>query len=64
MKKEAVLVIGAGIAGIQASIDLAGVSRLQMSPDFHIIRVMCSARVAPEWVIKTLSDGTDGVIGI
>jgi F420-non-reducing hydrogenase iron-sulfur subunit len=45
-----------------AGADLAGVSRLQMPPDFEVIRVMCSARVAPEWVIKALSDGIDGVI--
>ena len=45
-----------------AGADLAGVSRLQMPPEFHIIRVMCSARVAPEWIIKALSEGTDGVM--
>jgi F420-non-reducing hydrogenase iron-sulfur subunit len=45
-----------------AGADLAGVSRLQMPADFHIIRVMCSARVAPEWVIKALMDGIDGVM--
>jgi coenzyme F420-reducing hydrogenase delta subunit len=45
-----------------AGADLAGVSRLQMPPDFEVVRVMCSARVAPEWVIKALSDGIDGVM--
>jgi F420-non-reducing hydrogenase iron-sulfur subunit len=45
-----------------AGADLAGVSRLQMPADFHIIRVMCSARVAPEWVIKALLNGIDGVM--
>ena len=45
-----------------AGADLAGVSRLQIPPDFHVIRVMCSARVAPEWVIKALSNGIDGVM--
>ncbi len=45
-----------------AGADLAGVSRLQMPPGFHVIRVMCSARVAPEWVIKALFDGIDGVM--
>jgi F420-non-reducing hydrogenase iron-sulfur subunit len=43
-----------------AGADLAGVSRLQIPSDFHVIRVMCSARVAPEWVIKALSNGIDG----
>lgn len=45
-----------------AGADLAGVSRLQMPPDFHIIRVMCSARVAPEWIIKALLGRIDGVM--
>ncbi|MHC4134077.1 MAG: hydrogenase iron-sulfur subunit [Planctomycetota bacterium] len=45
-----------------AGADLAGVSRLQMPAEFHVIRVMCSARVEPEWVIKALADGIDGVM--
>ena len=45
-----------------AGADLAGVSRMQMPADFHVIRVMCSARVAPEWIIKALLDGIDGVM--
>lgn len=45
-----------------AGADLAGVSRLQMPPDFYIIRVMCSARVAPEWIIKALLGRIDGVM--
>jgi coenzyme F420-reducing hydrogenase delta subunit len=45
-----------------AGADLAGVSRLQMPAEFHVIRVMCSARVEPEWVIKGLADGIDGVM--
>lgn len=45
-----------------AGADLAGISRLQMPPDFQVVRVMCSARVAPEWILKALSAGIDGVI--
>lgn len=45
-----------------AGADLAGVSRLQMPAEFHVIRVMCSARVEPEWIIKALADGIDGVM--
>jgi len=45
-----------------AGADLAGVSRLQMPPNLRIIRVMCSGRVAVEWVIKALSSGMDGVM--
>lgn len=45
-----------------AGADLAGVSRLQMPPNVHIIRVMCSASVKPEYVLKAVSQGVDGVI--
>jgi len=45
-----------------AGADLAGVSRLQMPPNFHVIRVMCSARVKPEYVLKCIADGIDGVL--
>jgi F420-non-reducing hydrogenase iron-sulfur subunit len=45
-----------------AGADLAGVSRLQMPPNCRVIRVMCSARVRPEFVIKALSQGLDGVL--
>lgn len=45
-----------------AGADLAGVSRLQMPPNVHIIRVMCSASVKPEYVLKAISQGIDGVL--
>ena len=45
-----------------AGADLAGVPRLQMPPNLRVIRVMCSGRVSPEWVIKALSSGMDGVM--
>lgn len=45
-----------------AAADLAGIKRLQLSPDFRVIRTMCSARVDPEWVMKALSRGADGVL--
>ncbi|MFC1859978.1 hydrogenase iron-sulfur subunit [Chloroflexota bacterium] len=45
-----------------AGADLAGVSRLQMPPGFRIIRVMCSSRVKPEWIIRALMSGLDGVM--
>ena len=45
-----------------AGADLAGVSRLQMPPSFRIIRVMCSSRVDPLFVIKAFLGGADGVI--
>jgi coenzyme F420-reducing hydrogenase delta subunit len=45
-----------------AGADMAGVSRFQMPPNFKVIRVMCSGRVKPEFVIKALSMGIDGVL--
>jgi coenzyme F420-reducing hydrogenase delta subunit len=45
-----------------AGADLAGVSRLQMPPHFRVIRVMCSARVDPEFVIRALEKGADGIL--
>lgn len=42
--------------------DLAGVSRLQYPPNIRIIRVMCSGRVAPEFVRKAFFFGADGVL--
>lgn len=45
-----------------AAADLAGIKRLQVSPDFRVIRTMCSARVDPEWVMRALSRGADGVL--
>jgi F420-non-reducing hydrogenase iron-sulfur subunit len=45
-----------------AGADLAGVSRIQYPPNIKIIRVMCSGRVDPVFVIEALSRGIDGVI--
>jgi len=45
-----------------AGADLAGVSRLQMPPTFRTIRVMCSSRIDPMFVVKAFLGGADGVI--
>ena len=42
--------------------DLAGTSRLKYPENVRSIRVMCSARVDPTFVLKALSDGADGVL--
>jgi len=42
--------------------DLAGTSRIQYPPYFTAIRVMCSGRVDPSFVVKALKDGADGVL--
>jgi F420-non-reducing hydrogenase iron-sulfur subunit len=45
-----------------AGADLAGVSRFQYPPNMRIVRVMCSGRVEPSFVLKALRDGADGVL--
>jgi len=45
-----------------AGADLAGVSRLQMPASLRVIRVMCSSRVDPLFVIKAFLGGADGVL--
>lgn len=42
--------------------DLAGTSRIQYPPNMAAIRVMCSGRVDPTFVVKALNDGADGVL--
>jgi F420-non-reducing hydrogenase iron-sulfur subunit len=45
-----------------AGADLAGTSRIQYSPIVHSVRVNCSSRVDPTYVIKALMMGADGVL--
>ena len=45
-----------------AGADLAGVSRLQYPTNARIIRVMCSGRVDPYFVLRSLELGADGVL--
>jgi len=45
-----------------AGADLAGTSRIQYAPNVRVIRVMCSGRVDPTFVIKALRAGADCVL--
>ena len=45
-----------------AGADLAGVSRLQYPPNARIIRVMCSGRVEPQFILRAFELGADGVL--
>jgi F420-non-reducing hydrogenase iron-sulfur subunit len=45
-----------------AGADTAGVARLQMPANCRVVRVMCSARVAPEMVLSALFKGLDAVL--
>ncbi len=41
--------------------DLCGVSRFQYPPYIRVIRLMCSGRVDPAFVLRAFANGTDGV---
>ncbi|MFZ5752658.1 MAG: hydrogenase iron-sulfur subunit [Bacillota bacterium] len=45
-----------------AGADLAGTSRLKYPANIHIVRVMCSGRVDPTFVLKAFELGADGVL--
>ncbi|MFP4459071.1 MAG: hydrogenase iron-sulfur subunit [Candidatus Zixiibacteriota bacterium] len=45
-----------------AGADLAGVSRIQYPPNTRVIRVPCSGRINPLFILKCLQDGYDGVL--
>jgi F420-non-reducing hydrogenase iron-sulfur subunit len=45
-----------------AGADLAGVSRLQYPPNIRVIRVPCSGRINPLFIMAALQNGADGVL--
>jgi F420-non-reducing hydrogenase iron-sulfur subunit len=45
-----------------AGADLAGVSRLKYPSNIRIVRVMCTGRVDPAFVMKAFLNGADGVM--
>jgi len=42
--------------------DLAGVSRMKYAPNIRIIRLMCSGRLDPQFVMAAFAKGADGVL--
>jgi len=42
--------------------DLAGTSRLHYAPNVRIIRIMCSGRIEPTFILKAFKEGADGVL--
>jgi F420-non-reducing hydrogenase iron-sulfur subunit len=42
--------------------DLAGTSRINYKPNVRAIRVMCSGRIEPTFVLKAFANGADGVL--
>lgn len=45
-----------------AGADLAGVSRLQYPANNRIVRVMCSSRIEPTFILEAFKEGADGVL--
>ena len=45
-----------------AGADLAGTSRMQYPPNVRVIRVPCSGRVNPMFIVEALRQGADGVL--
>ena len=41
--------------------DTAGTARMQYPPNIRVIRVMCSGRIDPQFVLKAFKEGADGV---
>ena len=41
--------------------DLAGVSRLQYPPNIHVIRIPCTGRMSPKFILQAFRKGVDGV---
>lgn len=42
--------------------DLTGVTRSNYAPNVRVIRVMCSGRVDPQFIVSALRDGADGIL--
>lgn len=45
-----------------AGADLAGTSRLEYPPNLRVIRVMCSSRVDPLFILRAFRQGADAVL--
>jgi len=42
--------------------DMAGTARMKYSPNIRLIRLMCSGRLDPTFVMKAFAGGADGVM--
>ena len=42
--------------------DLAGTSRMKSAPNLRVIRLMCSGRVDPSFILRAFQLGADGVL--
>ena len=42
--------------------DMAGTARMKYAPNIRLIRLMCSGRLDPTFVLKAFTEGADGVL--
>ena len=42
--------------------DMAGTARLKYPPNIRLVRLMCSGRLDPTFILKEISGGADGVL--
>lgn len=42
--------------------DAAGRARAEVPSTLHVVRVMCSGQVAPQWILDAFGKGADGVM--
>ncbi|MBM4395362.1 MAG: hydrogenase iron-sulfur subunit [Deltaproteobacteria bacterium] len=45
-----------------AGADLAGTARMKYAPNVRLLRVMCSGRIDPAFVLRAFAEGADGVL--
>ncbi len=45
-----------------AGADLAGTSRMQYPTNIRTIRIMCTGRMSPVFILKAFAEGADGVL--
>ncbi|ADK85498.1 methyl-viologen-reducing hydrogenase delta subunit [Desulfarculus baarsii DSM 2075] len=41
--------------------DLAGVSRLQYPPNIRVVRIPCTGRMSPKFILQAFRQGADGI---
>ncbi|MFN3383712.1 MAG: CoB-CoM heterodisulfide reductase HdrA2 [Archaeoglobaceae archaeon] len=44
------------------ALDLAGTLKAQYEPNIRTIRVLCTGRIDPAWILRALKNGVDGVV--
>ena len=42
--------------------DMAGTGRMKYPPNIRLVRLMCSGRLDPTFILKALAEGADGVL--